>query len=85
MSVSDTGDGVLEDTLPLIFRAFYRGSPPPPRPDAPPSPSASNPAGYGLGLAIAERALATHGGTMHAKNRPEGGLVVVMRVPLAGR
>lgn len=85
VSVSDTGDGVPEDTLPLIFRAFYRGSPPPPRPDAPPSPSASNPAGYGLGLAIAERALATHGGTMHAKNRPEGGLVVVMRVPLAGR
>lgn len=52
---------------------------------APPSAATPHPAGYGLGLAIAERALATHGGTMHAKNRPEGGLVVVMRVPLAGR
>jgi two-component system sensor histidine kinase CpxA len=40
-----------------------------------------NSGGYGLGLAIADRAIRAHGGTIHAESRPEGGLVVVIRLP----
>jgi K+-sensing histidine kinase KdpD len=37
----------------------------------------------GLGLAITERAVRLHGGTVKASNRPEGGLQVEIRLPLA--
>jgi len=39
--------------------------------------------GYGLGLAIAERAIAAHGGTISAHNRTSGGLCVVVCLPPA--
>jgi len=38
-------------------------------------------AGEGLGLAIAARALAVHGGTISAQNMPGGGLAVVVALP----
>jgi K+-sensing histidine kinase KdpD len=34
-------------------------------------------------LAITERAVRLHGGTVKASNRPEGGLQVEIRLPLA--
>ncbi|MBX9811374.1 MAG: two-component sensor histidine kinase, partial [Burkholderiales bacterium] len=37
--------------------------------------------GYGLGLAIAERAVRLHGGDISARNEPEGGLTVTIRLP----
>ncbi|MFN8018986.1 MAG: HAMP domain-containing sensor histidine kinase [Acidimicrobiales bacterium] len=40
--------------------------------------------GYGLGLAIVHAIAATHGGTVTATSRPEGGLRVEVRLP-AGR
>ena len=36
----------------------------------------------GLGLAITERAVRFHGGRVSAFNRPEGGLMVEIRLPL---
>jgi two-component system sensor histidine kinase CpxA len=39
--------------------------------------------GAGLGLAIADRIMRMHGGTIAAANVPEGGLVVEMTFPLA--
>jgi signal transduction histidine kinase len=36
----------------------------------------------GLGLAIAERAVRAHGGSITARNIPDGGLMVEMRLPL---
>jgi signal transduction histidine kinase len=36
----------------------------------------------GLGLAITERAVRLHAGTVRAVNRPEGGLMVEIRLPL---
>ena len=38
--------------------------------------------GYGLGLAIAKRAIGLHGGTIEAHNRAEGGLSVLIRLPI---
>ncbi|WP_321821588.1 MULTISPECIES: ATP-binding protein [unclassified Burkholderia] len=38
--------------------------------------------GFGLGLAIATRAVATHGGTMQAENREGGGLIVMIWLPI---
>ena len=39
--------------------------------------------GFGLGLAIAQRAITSHGGTIRAENRADGGLRVEIRLPLA--
>jgi signal transduction histidine kinase len=44
---------------------------------------ANDNSGAGLGLAIAERAVNVHRGTIRAMNAPEGGLVVTIDLPLA--
>jgi two-component system OmpR family sensor kinase len=44
---------------------------------------AGNSEGAGLGLAIAERAVSVHQGTIRARNAPEGGLMVEVELPLA--
>ncbi|MGB5337868.1 MAG: ATP-binding protein, partial [Gammaproteobacteria bacterium] len=41
--------------------------------------------GYGLGLAIAERAIRLHGGTIAACNRAGGGLSILIRLPTGPR
>jgi two-component system, OmpR family, sensor histidine kinase CpxA len=70
--VRDHGPGVPEETLPHLFRPFYRVG------DARDRDSG----GVGLGLAIAERAVARHGGHVRATNAADGGLVVTLRLPL---
>lgn len=72
--VSDSGPGVPEESLDKLFRPFYRID------DA----RGRQTGGVGLGLAITQRALRLHGGTVRAENRPEGGLMVEVRLPLAG-
>lgn len=72
LQVLDHGPGVAENELEAIFEAFYRGEMP-----------TGN--GYGLGLAIARRVVATHGGQIRASNRPEGGLCVEISLPLEQR
>jgi two-component system sensor histidine kinase CpxA len=67
--VRDAGPGVAVEHLDRIFETFYR------------APGAGE-AGFGLGLAIAKRAVALHGGTIRAVNRPEGGLEVEIRVAI---
>jgi two-component system sensor histidine kinase CpxA len=59
--------------LDKLFRPFYRID------DA----RGRKTGGVGLGLAITERAVRLHGGTVRASNRPEGGLQVEIRLPLA--
>jgi two-component system, OmpR family, sensor kinase len=70
VDVSDSGSGVFEDDLSAIFEPFFRGDP------------GRSSAGYGLGLAITRRVVETHGGTVSATNRPEGGLMVTLRLPI---
>jgi two-component system sensor histidine kinase CpxA len=69
--VRDSGPGVPEKDLELIFEPFYRVD------------AARNRAvgGDGLGLAIAARAVGIHGGRIQARNLDAGGLVVQLSLP----
>ena len=71
VSVRDHGPGVPPSRLSQIFQPFFRVENSPRR----------KLAGAGLGLAIAERAVRFHGGTITAANHPDGGLVVEIRLP----
>lgn len=70
ISVIDSGPGVPEDELKLIFMPFFRSS-----------RSQKNINGYGLGLTIARSIIEAHGGTISAFNRPQGGLCVDIMLP----
>ncbi|MDA8239699.1 MAG: ATP-binding protein [Nitrospiraceae bacterium] len=72
--VRDHGRGVPEAALTQLFRPFYRVA------DA----RDRQTGGTGIGLAITERAVNLHGGTVKASNDPAGGLVVEIELPLAG-
>ncbi|WP_313953546.1 ATP-binding protein [Accumulibacter sp.] len=69
--VSDRGTGVPEGDLEAIFEPFYRAD------------NNDGKTGYGLGLAIARRAVVAHGGQLLARNRPGGGLEVTLTLPLS--
>jgi two-component system sensor histidine kinase CpxA len=70
--VTDSGPGVPEDSLDKLFRPFYRID------DA----RGRLTGGVGLGLAITDRAVRLHGGTIRVSNRLQGGLMVEIRLPL---
>lgn len=70
IDVRDRGPGVPDAHLSSIFQAFFRSD-----------PSANNIDGHGLGLAIAQRVIAAHGGTLAARNRIGGGLCVSIMLP----
>ncbi|HRX84133.1 MAG TPA: ATP-binding protein [Phycisphaerae bacterium] len=74
VAVRDHGPGVPAEALADIFRPFYRLG------DARDSASG----GAGLGLAIAQRAVAVHDGTIWALAAPGGGLIVELRLPVGG-
>jgi|SRR5579872_155774 len=71
--VTDSGPGVPEDSIDKLFEPFYRID------DA----RGRQTGGVGLGLAITQRAVSLHSGTIRAANRPQGGLMVEIRLPLA--
>jgi two-component system sensor histidine kinase CpxA len=72
VQVRDAGPGVDESQLESIFNPFTRTA------DARDRDSG----GYGLGLAIARRAMQVHGGEASARNLPQGGLEIVLSLPL---
>jgi two-component system sensor histidine kinase CpxA len=72
-AVHDHGPGVPETALTEIFRPFYRLQ----------DDRGRDTGGAGLGLAIADRAIRSHGGAIAAKNAPDGGLAVTIRIPVA--
>ena len=71
ITVRDSGPGVPEKDLELIFEPFYRV-------DAARNRSVG---GDGLGLAIAARAVGIHGGRIKARNLPAGGFAVQITLP----
>jgi signal transduction histidine kinase len=73
VTVRDHGPGVPEEALAHIFQPFYRVD----------EARERHTGGAGLGLAITERAVLVHGGTVTAHNAPDGGLVVKITLPNA--
>ncbi|MDT4926972.1 MAG: two-component system, OmpR family, sensor histidine kinase BaeS, partial [Pseudonocardiales bacterium] len=74
VSISDTGPGFAPELLPHLFERFTRGDSGRGRDGAT--------SGTGLGLAIVDALVGGHGGTVTAENRPDGGAVVNVRLPL---
>ena len=71
LRVSDDGTGFPPEFLPHAFERFSRAD------------VARAGSGAGLGLAIVDAIARAHGGTAQARNKPEGGAVIVMRIPAA--
>ncbi len=72
ITVRDHGAGVPESALTEIFRPFYRVD----------EARDREAGGVGLGLAIAERAVRLHHGTVAAANVTGGGLAVTIVMPI---
>jgi two-component system sensor histidine kinase CpxA len=72
IEVSDQGPGIPQAEINAIFRPFYRL-------DRARSPETG---GFGVGLAITERAVKLHEGELHAFNRTGGGATIRMRFPV---
>jgi signal transduction histidine kinase len=70
MAVEDRGCGIPAEDLPRVFEPFYRAEP----------ARRLGRAGVGLGLAIARRIAATHGGTITAESDPGRGSRFVVRL-----
>jgi two-component system sensor histidine kinase CpxA len=75
IQVRDRGPGIVPAAMSKIFDPFFRANEARDRASG----------GYGLGLAIAKRAIELHGGGIAADNHPGGGLELTLRLPLAQR
>ena len=71
IEVRDQGPGFPPGDLDLVFDRFYRAVDMRSRP------------GSGLGLAIVREIAESHGGSVYARNRPGGGAVVGMSLPVS--
>lgn len=72
ITIADDGPGLPEDQLAAVFEPFVRLE----------ASRSRDTGGVGLGLAIARTALQAHGGDVTLRNRPEGGLEAVVRLPV---
>lgn len=75
LHVRDRGPGVPDSYLKEIFQPFFRVS----------ESRERRSGGSGVGLAITERAVRLHGGSVRARNADGGGLIVSIALPLAAR
>ncbi len=71
LTVTDTGPGLPDGDLIRVFERFYRVD-----------KSRARPGGTGLGLAIVKHLVQVMGGTVTAGNRPDGGAIFTVRLPL---
>jgi two-component system sensor histidine kinase CpxA len=69
--ISDEGEGVPQQQLEKIFEPFFRVA------DARDRRSG----GTGIGLAISQRSIKRHHGTLSARNRHDGGLEMIIALP----
>ena len=73
LRVRDYGPGVPKIVLANIFQPFQRV----------PEPNGTNSQGAGLGLAIADRVVRLHKGSIRALNATDGGLIVEIALPVS--
>jgi signal transduction histidine kinase len=66
LSVSDSGPGIEPDRINTIFEAF----------------ETTKKGGLGIGLSICRSIADMHGGQIWAENRPEGGAIFFLRLPV---
>jgi signal transduction histidine kinase len=66
IEVSDTGSGIREDLISKVFQPFFT----------------TKPKGTGLGLAISRQMIEQHGGTISVANRPGGGVLFTILLPV---
>ena len=69
LEVSDTGVGIPEDDLPLVFERFYR------------TDRSRTDSGVGLGLSIARQIAEAHGGEIRARSAPGKGSTFTLHLP----
>lgn len=74
VEIADNSTGVAPEDLEKIFFSFYRGD----------KARSGGGSGSGLGLAIAHKILLRHRGRIWAENNAQGGLSVIMELPIAG-
>jgi len=74
VSVSDTGEGILEGDIPLIFDRFYRGE----------KSRNRGSGGAGLGLSIVKGIVDAHGGRIVVENLLSGGTKFTFTLPRKG-
>ncbi|CAO3439230.1 hypothetical protein [Azospirillum doebereinerae] len=70
VAVADQGNGVPDDERDRIFEKYYRAA------------DTGGMPGAGLGLYLTRRIVTAHGGTVGVRNRPEGGALFTIRLPL---
>lgn len=74
IQVLDRGQGVSPSELERVFEKFYRGT-----------RARNTVEGAGIGLAIAKGIIEAHGGRIWAENRPGGGSIFSLTLPLEPR
>jgi two-component system OmpR family sensor kinase len=72
VEVADQGEGMPADVADRIFERFFRGDP----------ARSRDTGGAGLGLSIVAAILEAHGGTVEVGERPGGGSLFTVRLPL---
>ena len=68
ITIHDSGAGFEKEDLPNLFDRFYRGK-------------NAGATGYGIGLALCKMIITRQGGTITAKNHPQGGALFCIRFP----
>jgi two-component system sensor histidine kinase KdpD len=76
VEVADRGPGLAPGDEERVFDKFYRGS------AGAGAPRTGGAPGVGLGLAICRAIVVAHGGDIRAENRPGGGTVFRITLPL---
>ena len=71
IAVTDEGPGIPEQALDNILKAFYRAD----------KSRHSSTGGFGLGLAITDKIVRQHGGSLKIENRTPSGLCVTIELP----
>lgn len=69
LAVEDEGTGLSDEVVQHLFEKFYRAAD-------------SHPGGAGLGLSIAKGLVEANGGGLTAANRPSGGAIFTIRLPV---